>query len=102
MRLSPRDANLGFWGMHLADALLRAGRTEEALAAAQTANRRDPNLYGGRVLSAIALTRLARHDEARAALAEARRILPTLELGAIEKFFGKRAADDLKPLWDVA
>jgi adenylate cyclase len=99
MRISPRDANLGFWGMLLADALLRAGRPEEALAEARAANRRDSHLYGGRVVGAVALRRLGRSDEARAALAEARRIRPALTLAEIEKFFGKAAAADLQPIW---
>jgi adenylate cyclase len=99
MRVSPRDASLGFWGMLLAQGLLAAGRTEEALAEARIAARRDGWLYGARVASALALVRLGRSEEARAALAEARRIRPLITLPEIEKFFGKSAAADLQPIW---
>ncbi len=102
MRISPRDANLGFWGMILAEALLRAGRLEEALTEAQIANRRDGHLYGGRVVSAIAATRLGRIDEARNALNEARRIRPALTPAEIAKFFGKGAVADLQSIWGAA
>jgi adenylate cyclase len=99
MRISPRDVNLGFWGMLLAQALLAANRTEEALAEAKTASRRDGRLYSARVAAALALVRLGRLDEARAALAEAQRIRPSLALAEIAKFFGDRATKDLKPIW---
>lgn len=99
MRISPRDVNLGFWGMLLAQALLAANRTEEALAEAKTACRRDGRLYSARVAAALSLVRLGRLDDARAALAEAQRIRPPLALAEIAKFFGDRATEDLKPIW---
>jgi hypothetical protein len=102
MRLSPRDVSLGFWGMILADALLRAQRVEEALAEAVTAARRDGQLYSARVAAAAALKRLGRESEALAALREARRIRPALNLTEIDKFFGQAAAADISTLWDAS
>ena len=99
MRSSPQDFRLTFWGMILADALVRAGRLDEALAVASTASRRDGRLYSARVVSAWALTKLDRFEEARAALAEARHIRPALNLAEIQRFFGCRAAAELAPVW---
>jgi adenylate cyclase len=99
MRISPRDVSLGFWGMMLARALLAAHRTEEALAEAKAAGRRDSRLHGAR---AVALMRLGRPEEARAALAEAHRIHPGLTTTEIAKFFDEEAVSDLKPIWPAA
>jgi adenylate cyclase len=100
MRQSPRDSRLAFWGAALANVLAATGRLEEALAEATAACRRDDRLPGPRVVAAIALARLDRAAEARAALAEARRIRPALSLSEIRKFFGRRAAEGLVPVWD--
>jgi adenylate cyclase len=100
MRLSPRDFRLAFWGMLLADALVRARRLEEALAEATIASRRDARLYGSRVVAAWALAKLDRREEARGALAEARRIRPRLSLDEVRRFFGDDAGHDLASLWD--
>ena len=102
MRISPRDVSLGFWGMMLARALLAAHRTEEALAEAKAASRRDGRLHGARVAQAVALMRLGRQEEARAALAEAQRIHPGLTTTEIAKFFDEEAVSDLKPIWTAA
>ncbi len=99
MRSSPKDFRLTFWSMILADALVRAGRLEEALDVASTASRRDGRLYGTRVVQAWSLLRLGRPDQARIALADARRIRPTLSLDEIRRFFGRRAAAELAPVW---
>jgi adenylate cyclase len=99
MRASPQDFRLTFWGMILADALIRAGRLDEALAVASIASRRDGRLYGARVVSAWVLAKLQRFEEARAALAEARRIRPPLNLDEIRRFFGARAASELASVW---
>jgi adenylate cyclase len=99
MRSSPKDFRLTFWRMMLAHALGRAGHHEEALAEASAASRRDGRLYGARVVSALMLAKLGRPDEARSALAEARRIRPTLNLDEIQRYFGKRAVAELKPVW---
>jgi len=101
MRLSPRDVRLGFWGAALADFLGRSGRLDEALDAARMACRRDSKLYGARVVAAIILSRLDRGEEAYASLAEAKRIRPRLSLAQIERFHGRRAAVDLKPIWEA-
>jgi hypothetical protein len=85
--------------MILADALVRAGRLDEALAVASTASRRDGRLYGARVVSAWVLAKLQRFEEARAALAEARRIRPPLNLDEIRRFFGTHAASELASVW---
>src|SRR5262249_10441525 len=102
MRSSPKDFRLTFWSMILAYALGRAGRFEEALAEASSAARRDGRLYTARVVAAWALTKLGRETEAHGALAEARRIRPTLSLDEIQRFFGKRTAQGLEPLWNYA
>jgi adenylate cyclase len=101
MRLSPRDVRLGFWGAAYADFLARSGRLDEALEAARTACRRDSKLYGARVAAAVILSRLDRGEEAYAALAEARRLRPRLSLAQIERFHGRQAAAELKPIWEV-
>lgn len=100
MRLSPRDVRIAFWGMFLADALLKAGRTEEALAEANLAARRDGRLYTARVVAARALMKLGRTHDARAALAEARRVRPHMTLAEVDKFFGLHSSDDLRPIWN--
>jgi TolB-like protein/Flp pilus assembly protein TadD len=99
MRSSPKDLRLTFWGMILAHALGSAGRTEEALAEASAASRRDGRLYGARVVAAWMLARLNRADEARAALAEARRLRPALSLDEIQRYFGQRTVAELRPVW---
>ena len=76
IRLSPRDFRLSFWGMLLADALMRVDRLDEALAQASLVSRCDNRLYGARVVASWAMVRLNRLDEARQALSEARRIRP--------------------------
>jgi adenylate cyclase len=101
MRLSPRDVRIAFWGMFLANALLNAGRLEEALAEASLAARRDGRLYTARLVAARTLVKLGRNDDARTALAEARRIRPNMTLAEVEKFFGAQATEDLKPLWQT-
>lgn len=99
MRSSPKDFRLTFWSMILADALVHAGRLEEAFEVASTASLRDGRLYGARVVSARVLKKLNRLEEARAALAEARRIRPALSLDEIRRFFGGDTAADLAMLW---
>jgi TolB-like protein/Tfp pilus assembly protein PilF len=99
MRSSPKDFRLTFWTMILADALARAGRLEHALAEASAASLRDGRLYGARVVAACVLQKLNRSQEAREALIEARRIRPALSLDEIRRFFGRRAAADLAPVW---
>jgi adenylate cyclase len=100
MRSSPKDFRLTFWSMILAYALGRAGRLEEALSVASDASRRDGRLYGARVVSAWMLQRLNRPQEARGDLAEARRIRPALNLEEVQRFFGKRVAEDLAAVWN--
>jgi len=100
IRLSPQDFRLSFWGMLLADALIRVDSLDEALAEALLASRCDSRLHGSRVVASWAMVRLNRLDEARQTLAEARRIRPQLSLGEIKRFFGARAAADLGALWN--
>jgi adenylate cyclase len=100
MRSSPKDFRLTFWSMILAYALGRAGRLEDALAEASAAARRDGRLYTARVVIAWVLTKLDRKGEARAALAEARRIRPAISLNEVQRFFGKKTAAELKPVWN--
>jgi hypothetical protein len=87
--------------MLLADALIRTGRLDEALAEALLASRCDSRLHGARVVTSWAMVRLNRLDEARQALDEARRIRPQLNLGEVKRFFGTRAAADLGALWNL-
>jgi adenylate cyclase len=100
MRLSPRDRRLGFWGVVYANALARIGRLDEALEAARTACRRDSTLYLARVAAAVVLARLNRREEASTSLAEAKRIRPRLSLPQIERLQGRRAAENLRPIWE--
>jgi len=100
MRLSPRDFRLTFWGMILADALVRADRLDEALAEASSAARRDSRLYGARIVVAWVMAKRDRMEEARQALAEARRIRPRLSLDEIKRFFGSRAMAELTVAWE--
>jgi TolB-like protein len=99
MRSSPKDLRLTFWSMILAHALGCAGRTEEALAEASAASRRDGRLYGARVVAAWMLARMKRAEDARGALAEARRLRPSLSLDEIRRFFGERTVAELQPVW---
>jgi adenylate cyclase len=101
MRLSPRDVRLGFWGAFLAETLAHSGQLDAALDAARTACRRDNKLYAARVVAAIVLNRLKRSDEAYASLAEAKRIRPRLSLNQIERTHGRRAAAELRPIWEA-
>ena len=101
MRLSPRDVRLGFWGAALADFLARSGRLDEALDAARMACRRDSKLYGARIVAAMIFSRLDRGEEAYSSLAEAKRIRPRLSLAQIERVHGRRAAAELRPIWEA-
>lgn len=101
MRLSPRDVRLGLWGAALADFLARSGRLDEALDAARAACRRDSKLYGARIVAAMILSRLDRGEEAYSSLAEAKRIPPRLSLAQIERVHGRRAAAELRPIWEA-
>jgi len=100
MRSSPKDFRLTFWSMILAYALGRAGRYEDALVEASAAARRDGRLYTARVVIAWVLTKLGREGEARVALADARRIRPALSLDEVQRFFGKKTASELEPIWN--
>jgi TolB-like protein/Tfp pilus assembly protein PilF len=99
MRLSPRDRRLGFWGWALAQFLLRAGRTEEALAEARTSAGRDARLHLPRIVEAAALQALGRADEARTALAAARRLRPGLTLAEVAHTHGHHVAGQIAGLW---
>jgi TolB-like protein/DNA-binding SARP family transcriptional activator/Flp pilus assembly protein TadD len=99
IRLSPRDNRLTFWGTVLADALAKSGRLDDALKEARSMCRRDRLLYTPRIVLASVLTRLGRLDEARAAVLEARRIRPTISLDEVKRFFGRRVAAELLPVW---
>ena len=59
-KLDPRDA---LYGINLADALLKAGRPTEALAAAQAARAADPQSALALALSVNALVSMHRHEE---------------------------------------
>jgi len=99
MKISPRDRRLGFWGWALGSFMLRAERSEQALAEAQASARRDPRLHLARVLEAAALQRLGRLPDAVAALSAARRLCPSLTLGEVAMTHGRRAGEGLAPLW---
>ena len=100
MKLSPRDRRLGFWGWALGMFLFRANRTDEALAEARTASRRDSTLYLARVLEAAALDRLGQPADARAALAMARLIRPQLTLSEVALTHGRSVGERMALLWD--
>ena len=99
MRLSPCDRRLGFWGWALSASLLVTGATEEALAEARLAARRDPKFHLTRIVEALALLRLGEMEAARAALATARRLRPALSLDEIGRAAGGRARAALAPIW---
>jgi TolB-like protein/class 3 adenylate cyclase/tetratricopeptide (TPR) repeat protein len=99
MRISPQDRRLGFWGWALGSLLLRGDEIEAALVEARASAGRDPRLHLSRILESVALLRLGREAEARVALAAARRIRRTLTLQEVARIQGRRAAENLGPLW---
>lgn len=99
MAISPRDRRLAFWGWALGTFLLRAGRLEEALQEARTANRNDPRFHLSRLLEAVLLDRQSNADGAQAALATARRLYPALSLDEVALTHGRRASERMALLW---
>ena len=99
MRISPRDRRLGFWGWALAQCLLRAGRTEEALAEARASAGRDARLHLPRIIEAAALQALGRADEARIALTVACRLRPGLSPTEVQRVHGRHVARQIASLW---
>lgn len=99
MKISPRDRRLGFWGWALGVFLLRAERSDEALAEARTSSRRDPKFHFARVLEAAVLDRQGHLAEASASLALARQLCATLTLNEITLTHGRRVGEKMAWLW---
>lgn len=99
MAISPRDRRLAFWGWALGTFLLRAGRLEEALQEARSANRNDPRFHLSRLLEAVLLDREGNTEAAQAALANARRFYPALSLDEVALTHGRRAGERMALLW---
>jgi len=88
LRISPTDYRRSVWLTALARALMRTGKLDEALAAAQDACRADAKFYPAQILLAMVLTKLGKETEAVKALTEARRIRPRLAIGEIQLWAG--------------
>jgi adenylate cyclase len=88
LRISPTDYRRSVWLTALARALIRIGKLDEALAAAQDACRADAKFYPAQILLAVVLTKLGKEPEAVKALTEARRIRPQLAIGEIRLWAG--------------
>ena len=99
MKISPLDRRLGLWGLALGVFLLRAERSDDALAEARTSSRRDPNFYFARVLEAPVLDRQGHLVKASASLAQARQLCTTLTLNEIILTHGHRMGKWLALLW---
>ena len=99
MKISPRDHRLGFWGWALGVFLLRAERSDEALAEARTSSRRYPNFYFARVLEAAVLDRQEHLIKASASLALASQLCTTLTLNEIILTHGHRVGKRMALLW---
>jgi Flp pilus assembly protein TadD len=79
--------------INLGDALLKAGRPGEALAASRRAVELEPDNHKGHVNLAVALERLGRPDEAESALLRAVALAPAGDPGALVLlggFYGRR------------
>jgi adenylate cyclase len=88
LRISPTDYRRSVWLTALTRALVRIGKLDQALAAAQDACRADAKFYPAQILLAVVLTKLGKEAEAEKALIEARRIRPRLAIGEIRLWAG--------------
>ena len=88
LRISPTDYRRSVWLTALARALVRIGKFDQALAAAQDACRADAKFYPAQILLAVVLTKLGKEAEGVKALTEARRIRPRLAIGEIRFWAG--------------
>ena len=79
--------------------LLRAERSDEALAEARTSGRRDPKFHFAHVLEAAVLDRQGHLVEASASLALARQLCATLTLNEIALTHGRRVGEKMALLW---
>ncbi len=89
LRISPTDYRRSVWLTALARALVRIGKLDQALGAAQDACRADAKFYPAQILLAVVLTKLGKQAEAVKALAEARRIRSRLAIGEIRLWAGR-------------
>jgi TolB-like protein/cytochrome c-type biogenesis protein CcmH/NrfG len=89
LRISPTDYRRSVWLTALTRALIRTGKLDQALAAAQDACRADAKFYPSQILLAVVLTKLGKEAEAVRALTEARRIRPRLAIGEIRRWAGQ-------------
>jgi DNA-binding SARP family transcriptional activator len=89
LRISPTDYRRSVWLTALAVGLVRLGKPDEALAAAQGGCRADSKFYPAQIVLAMVLAILGREAEAVKALTEARRIRPRLAIGEIHLWAGR-------------
>jgi adenylate cyclase len=89
LRISPTDYRRSVWLTALAGALVRLGKFDQALVAAQDACRADAKFYPAQIVLAMILTRLGKAAESMRALTEARRIRPRLAIGEIRLWAGR-------------
>ena len=92
IQISPMDNRLSVWGCFLAMALLVAGCSDEALAEADLACRRDVHNPIARVIRAAILLIGGHAEEAGAAFEEARALRPALSVWEVESVVGERIA----------
>jgi TolB-like protein/Tfp pilus assembly protein PilF len=98
IRISPLDNRLAVWGAFLARALLLDGRTDDALAEAESACRHDPQNHLSQLVHAEILLRAGRDDEARRARHEALRLRPEITDRQIADIVGPQSLEDLRAL----
>jgi TolB-like protein len=88
LRISPTDYRRSVWLTALTRALVKMGKLDQALAAAQEACRADAKFYPAQILLALVLAKLGNEAEAVKALAEARRIRSRLTFAEIRFWAG--------------
>ena len=88
LRISPTDYRRSVWLTALAGGLVRVGKLEQALDAAQSACRADPKFYPAQIMLSLVLTKFGKDAEAMKALAEAKRIRPRLAIQEIRLWAG--------------
>jgi TolB-like protein len=96
IRISPRDNRLAAWGALLARGLLKLGKTEEAIEAAEHACSYDDKMFLPRLVLAVAQITAKRPDAARDALDDARRIRPQLSVTDIARIASQDEIENLR------
>jgi TolB-like protein len=99
LRISPTDYRRSVWLTVLAGGLVRVGKLEQALDAAQGACRADSKFYPAQIILALVLTKFGKDAEAMGALTEAKRIRPRLAIEEIRLWAGPLLDRSAASLW---